>query len=430
MKQHNYRSLSNSERSALLKRPGGDFSDILPIVTRVLEEVRRRGDDAVQRYTREFDSVELSSYQVLPDELATGEYLVNEKTKQALRDAASSIRQYHIPQVPQSYHVQTRPGVSCTLDWRPINRVGLYVPGGSAPLVSTLLMLVIPAVIAGCKEIVVMTPPRSDGTVSPEILFATSMLGVSSIFKIGGSQAIGAMAFGTETVPKVDKIFGPGNRYVAAAKAFVAQPPFNVPSDMVAGPTELLIIADESSNPRWVASDLLSQAEHGRDSQVVLVTPSVSFANNVEQCLQEQLSSLPRSGIAKLALKNSPVILVESIDEALEFSNLYAPEHLIIATNSASQFEGRITNAGSVFLGPLTSVVFGDYASGTNHTLPTGGTASATGGVTVGSFMKPIFFQTVTADGLNSLVETTAILAEAEGLTGHANAARMRGMKS
>ncbi len=429
MKQYKYRSLNNSERAALLKRPGGDFRDILPIVTKVLEDVRRRGDEAVRQYSRDFDGVNLSSYQVQSDEFAVGDSLVNERTKRALRDAAASIRQYHLAQIPQSHQVQTRPGVVCSLEWQPINRVGLYVPGGSAPLVSTLLMLVIPALIAGCREIIVMTPPRQDGTVSPEILFAASMLGVTTLFKIGGSQAIGTMAFGTETVPKVDKIFGPGNRYVAAAKALAAQPPFNVPSDMIAGPTELLIIADDSCDPAWVASDLLSQAEHGIDSQVVMVTPSCSFADHVERCLQDQLPSLPRSGIAWQALQNSAVILVENIEEAVEFSNLYAPEHLIIATNSASQIKGRITNAGSVFLGPLTSVVFGDYASGTNHTLPTGGTASATGGVTVGSFMKPIFFQTVSADGLNSLTETTAILAEAEGLVGHASAARMRGSK-
>ena len=427
MKKFDYRSLNQSQRNALLKRPGGEFTDIMPTVKEVLLGVSQRGDDGVRQYSRQFDGVDLSSFRPTEDEFARAKSSLQEDTKQAILDAAVSIRTYHAAQFPQSIEIQTRPGVECRLEWRPIHRVGLYVPGGSAPLVSTLLMLAIPARIAGCEEIVLCTPPQRDGSVSNEILFAADELGIHSLFKIGGAQAVGAMACGTETVPKVDKIFGPGNRYVSAAKALVALPPYNVPIDMIAGPTELLIIADNSSDPKWIASDLLSQAEHGVDSQVVLVTPSSSLASSVEQNIEEQLSSLPRSTIARQALESSAIILVGSVDEAIEFSNQYAPEHLIIATDSASSLTGKITNAGSVFLGPLTSVVFGDYASGTNHTLPTGGSASATGGLTVGSFMKPIFFQTVTEKGLNSLAKTTAILAEAEGLEGHARAARMRG---
>jgi histidinol dehydrogenase len=426
MKHYDYRSLNQSEREALLRRPGSDFSDIMSKVREVLLAVSERGDDAVRQFTRQFDDAELESFGPSENEFAQAKSSLKDNTKQAILDAAISIRAYHTPQFPQLLKVQTRPGVDCRLEWRPIRRVGLYVPGGSAPLVSTLLMLAIPAQIAGCQEIAVFTPPRHDGSVSFEILFAAEMLGITSVFKIGGSQAIAAMAFGTGSVPRVDKIFGPGNRYVAAAKAVVAQPPYNVSVDMIAGPTELLIIADDSSNPEWIASDLLSQAEHGVDSQVVLVTPSKSLKQSVEQRILEQLSSLPRSAIARQALENSAVVLVEDIDEAIRFSNLYAPEHLIIATKSAPSLVSTITNAGSVFLGRLTSVVFGDYASGTNHTLPTGGSASATGGLTVGSFMKPISFQTVAEEGLQSLARTTAILAEAEGLEGHARAARMR----
>jgi histidinol dehydrogenase len=429
MKQYNYRSLNQSKREALLRRPGSDFSDIMSKVREVLQAVSELGDDAVRQFTRQFDGAELESFGSSENEFAQAKSTLKENTKQAILDAAISIRAYHTPQFPQSVKVQTRPGIECSLEWRPIRRVGLYVPGGSAPLVSTLLMLAIPAQIAGCQEIIICTPPRRDGSVSLEILSAAEMLGIKSVLKIGGCQAVAAMAFGTGSIPKVDKIFGPGNRYVAAAKALVAQPPYNVAIDMIAGPTELLIVADDSSNPEWIASDLLSQAEHGIDSQVVLVTPSRSLINRVEMRMSEQLSTLPRSAIAQQALENSATVLVQDIDEAIRFSNLYAPEHLIIATKSAPSLASTITNAGSVFLGRLTSVVFGDYASGTNHTLPTGGSASATGGLTVSNFMKPIFFQTVAEEGLKSLAQTTAILAEAEGLEGHARAARMRGAR-
>ena len=429
MKQYDYRSLNHSERQALVKRPGSDLSDILPTVREVVQAVSERGDKAVRQYSWQFDGVDLETLRPTIDEFSRANSKLKQSTKEAILDAATSIRKYHIPQVPNPLLVQTRPGVQCSLEWRPIRHVGLYVPGGSAPLVSTFLMLTIPAQIAGCPEIIVCTPPRSDGSISDEILFAADALGIRSLYKIGGSQAIAAMAIGTNSVPKVDKIFGPGNRYVSATKAIVAQSPYNVAIDMIAGPTELLIIADDSSDSSWVASDLLSQAEHGVDSHVVLVTPSALLARSVEQEIANQLTSLPRSTIARRALESSAIVVVADIDEAIEFSNDYAPEHLIIATSSAASVMSRIVNAGSVFLGSLTSVVFGDYASGTNHTLPTGGTATASGGLMVSHFMKPIFFQTVNEEGLTALAQTTASLAEAEGLDGHARAARMRGSK-
>ena len=429
MQRYDYRSLNQPQRAALLHRPGGDVAHVTPIVKEILLGVSQRGDEAVRHYTRQYDGVDLASFRTAKDEFVRATSKVKEGVKRAILDAAASIRAYHVPQTPKALRIQTRPGVQCTLEWRPIQRVGLYVPGGSAPLVSTLLMLAIPANIAGCAEIAVFTPPQRDGSVSYEILFAAEVLGIHAVFKIGGAQAIGAMAFGTETVPMVDKIFGPGNRFVSVAKALVAQPPYNVAIDMIAGPTELLIIADDSSDPDWVACDLLSQAEHGADSQVVLVTPSESLADCVQQKLSEQVSSLPRSAIARTALETSRMVIVADMQEAIEFSNHYAPEHLIVATDSASSLAPKIVNAGSVFLGPLTSVVFGDYASGTNHTLPTAGTASAIGGLTVGSFVKPVFFQTVTEQGLQSLSQTTEILAQAEGLEGHARAARIRRAK-
>ena len=392
----------------------------------VFRAVSQRGDEALRSFARQFDGVDLESFRVPREAIARSQSTLQSERQAAILDATDSIRSFHALQIPRSVHVQTRPGVHCDLEWRPIRRVGLYVPGGSAPLVSTLLMLAIPATIAECPEIAVFTPPHRDGSVSAEILFAAHTLGVDSLYTLGGAQAVAAMTYGTESVSKVDKIFGPGNRFVTAAKALAAQPPTNVAIDMIAGPTELLIIADESSNANWIASDLLSQAEHGADSQVVLVTTSRSLARKVMTNIDEQLQSLPRSVIAKQALDSSMVVVVDDLDEAVDFSNAYAPEHLIIATRNAEDLRPRIVNAGSVFLGPLTSVVFGDYASGTNHTLPTAGSAAGAGGLTVSDFMKPIFFQTISSDGLESLVKTTAVLAEAEGLEGHARAARSR----
>ena len=421
-----YKDLDDLARSALMKRPAVQSVGVATAAADVIQNVADGGDRTIRRYTKEFDGVELLSFRALPEEIKHAQATVAEETRRAIEDSVSAIRAFHLSQIPRPSRVETRQGVECRLEWKPIRRVGLYVPGGSAPLVSTLLMLAVPAQIAGCDEIAVFTPPRRDGSISPEILFALDLLGIPSLFKIGGAQAIAAMAVGTESIPRVDKIFGPGNRHVAAAKAVVAQPPYNVAVDMIAGPTELLVVADGSSNAAWVAADLLSQAEHGADSQVILVTPSESFARRVDEQISGQLSNLSRSDIVRRSLESSQAIIVDDLEEAILVSNRYAPEHLVIATENAGELVPRISNAGSVFLGPLASVVFGDYASGTNHTLPTGGTAVASGGLTVASFLKPIFIQRVTRPAVRSLVQTAATLAQAEGLDAHAKAAQMR----
>lgn len=352
---------------------------------------------------------------------------MSSEVEQSLRYAGTNIEKFHKLQLPTAVETETSAGVFCRLEWRPIRRVGLYIPAGSAPLASTVLMLAIPARIAGCPDIVLCTPPMPSGDASPAILCAASMCGITNIFKVGGAQAIAAMGLGTETIPKVDKLFGPGNRYVAAAKALLSQPPHNIAVDMIAGPSELLVIADETANPRWLAADLLSQAEHGADSQVVLVATSRAVAEAIELEMARQIRSLERKPISSQALENSFIVLTSSVEKAIEFSNLYAPEHLMLAVRDADQLASRVMNAGSVFIGHASSVVFGDYVSGTNHTLPTGGTAAASGTLTIQSFMKPIAFQTVTQQGLASVAPVAASLARLEGLEAHARAAVIRG---
>ncbi|MBI3765518.1 MAG: histidinol dehydrogenase, partial [Ignavibacteriales bacterium] len=422
MKRYVYKSLTATEIKALVQRPGGDFSDILSSIKVILEEVSAKGEDALKHFTLQFDGIQLQDLRVSEREFGNVHHRIDSKTKQAIFDAADAIRAYHCPQVPQPIEIETRPGVTCRLEWRPIQRVGLYIPGGSAPLISTVLMLGIPARIAGCEEIILCTPPSSKGMVAAEIVFAADTLGIKNVFNIGGAQAIAAMALGTSSIPKVDKIFGPGNRFVTAMKSLIARPPYNVTIDLLAGPTELLIIADEIAKPQWIAADLLSQAEHGGDSHVVLVTTSPLLAERVEQEISKQLSDLPRCVTARQALNNSFILLVRDLDEAIEFSNHYAPEHLILAVTDPDSLASKVKNAGSVFLGSMSSVVFGDYASGTNHTLPTGGLAAAVGGITVGNFMKPIFFQTISPKGLRSLATTVTTLARAERLEGHVRA--------
>jgi histidinol dehydrogenase len=426
MKTLDRHRLSRSEFDALLRRPGIDLSNLISNVTSILRNVETNGDAGIRELTLSLDKLDLSQFEVSDEEFEVASRRVGPGIQEAIYQATSSLRAFHLPQLPEPVNVETMPGVQCRLEWRPIERVGLYVPGGSAPLISTVLMLGIPAILAKCPKTVLCTPPRSDGTVSSEILFAAKSLGLTTVFKIGGAQAIAAMAVGTESVPRVAKLFGPGNRYVAAMKSLVSRPPYNVAIDMHAGPSELLIIADEAANERWVAADLLSQAEHGTDSPVILVTPSASLAEKVAKELTLQSAGLPRLSIITQALANSSILVVDSIDEAIEFSNSYAPEHLILAMNDAESISPRITNAGSVFLGPMTSVVFGDYASGTNHTLPTGGTAVSFGGLTVRDFLKPVFFQTAELKGLQSLSSTVKILARAEGLEAHARAIEVR----
>lgn len=419
-------SLPRSEFDALLRRPGIDLSNLYSNVNSILRNVETNGDAGIRELTLSLDKLDLSQFAVSDEEFEVASRRVEPGIREAIYQATNSLRAFHLPQLPEPVNVETMPGVRCRLEWRPIERVGLYVPGGSAPLISTVLMLGIPAMLAKCPKTVLCTPPRPDGTVSSEILFAAKSLGLTTVFKIGGAQAIAAMAVGTESVPRVAKLFGPGNRYVAAMKSLVSRPPYNVAIDMHAGPSELLIIADETANARWVAADLLSQAEHGADSPVILVTPSASLADNVAKELTLQSAGLPRLAIVTEALAHSYILLVDSIDEAIEFSNSYAPEHLILAVNDADSISPRIVNAGSIFLGSMTSVVFGDYASGTNHTLPTGGTAVSFGGLTVRDFLKPIFFQTAELKGLESLSSTVKILARAEGLEAHARAIEVR----
>jgi len=418
--------LSPTEILAIVRRTPDDFRELFTTTREIIDNVEANGDRALKEYSRRFDGVDLQRIRVSEQEIRDAEASVSDEVKQNLRKAAANIEKFHQQQLSPPVNIESLPGVRCRLEWRPIQRVGLYIPGGTAPLASTVLMLAIPARIANCPEIVLCTPPMTSGSAAPEILCAASMCGVKNIFKVGGAQAIAAMGLGTETVPKVDKLFGPGNRYVAAAKAVLSQPPHNIAIDMLAGPSELLVIADETADPRWVAADLLSQAEHGADSQVILVTTSPSVAENIAKELSRQVQSIERSAISSHALENSFVILASSVTKAVDFANLYAPEHLALAVRDAEQLAAEVMNAGSVFIGAASSVAFGDYASGTNHTLPTSGTARATGALTVHSFMKPIAFQSINGQGIASLTPIVACLARAEGLEGHARAVEIR----
>lgn len=422
MKQYTLANLRSVELDEFIRQRSSNFGNILPLVHEVLQEVGSRGDEALRMFTQKFDGVELSDFRVTKAEFDDAELRVMEETKRAISVARMNIEAFHAAQLPKLVEVQTAPGVLCRREWRPIHRVGLYVPGGSAPLVSTVLMLGVPARLAGCPEIILCTPPTESCTVTAEILYAARTLGITTVFKVGGAQAIAAMALGTESIPKVNKIFGPGNRYVVAAKSLVAQPPYRVAIDLLAGPTELLIIADESANARWIASDLLSQAEHGEDTQIVLVTTSESLAKRVQEEICARLPSLPRQRVIRQTLEKSISLLARNLDEALTFSNQYAPEHLSLAVKDAESLASQVENAGSVFLGSLSSVVLGDYAAGPNHTLPTGGTAHTSGGITVESFMKPVFFQKVSRNGFQSLANTVTTLARAEHLQAHAQA--------
>lgn len=408
----------------ILRRPALDMETLRDTVKEVLDRVRAEGDRAVIDYEERFDKVKLSTLVVTEAEMAEAEKEVPIELKAAIMLAQKNIRTFHASQRFEGKKVQTTPGVTCWQKAVAIEKVGLYIPGGTAPLFSTVLMLATPAQIAGCKEIVLCTPPNKEGKIHPAILYAAKLAGVNRIFKAGGVQAIGAMAYGTESIPKVYKIFGPGNQYVTAAKQQVSLR--DVAIDMPAGPSEVEVLADETANPVFVAADLLSQAEHGADSQAVLVTTSEKLIKEVEYEVQRQLALLPRWEIAEKALLNSKLILVKNMDEAIELTNEYAPEHLIIETQNYLEQAERIVNAGSVFLGSLSPESAGDYASGTNHTLPTNGYAKAYSGVSLDSFIRKITFQEITREGIQTIGPAIEVMAANEQLKGHKNAVTVR----
>ncbi|GAA4386343.1 histidinol dehydrogenase [Hymenobacter koreensis] len=416
---------SAAEWPALQQRPAqAEAAQVAERVRQIFDDVRQRGDEALRHYAAELDGATLTQLRVTPEEFAAAAAQVPENLQAAIRQARANIERFHAAQREGELRLETMPGVEC---WRravPVQRVGLYIPGGTAPLFSTLLMLGVPARLAGCPDIVLCTPPARDGSVNPVILFTAELLGITTIIKAGGAQAVAALTGGTESVPPVDKIFGPGNRYVTAAKQLAAQR--GVAIDMPAGPSEVLVIADDSATPAFVAADLLSQAEHGPDSQVVLLSTSTQLLANVVREVERQVAELPRREVAALALRESRAVLLRTQEEMLLFSNQYAPEHLILAVDNAEELAEGVTSAGSVFLGHLTPEAAGDYASGTNHTLPTNGYARSYSGVSLDSFVKKITFQRISAEGLRQLGPVVETLAEAEGLRAHARAVTVR----
>lgn len=419
-----YKYPQASEWSSLMARPTFDNATLFDTVRTVLNDVKEKGDEAVKAYELKFDKVELSSLAVTEQEIQEAEAIVSQELKDAIILAKGNIQKFHSAQAQELPVVETMPGVTCWQKAKAIEKVGLYIPGGTAPLFSTVLMLAIPAQIAGCKEIVLCTPPNKEGKVHPAVLFAAKTAGVNKIFKIGGVQAIASMAYGTQSVPKVYKIFGPGNQYVTAAKQMVSLK--EVAIDMPAGPSEVEVLADETANPQFVASDLLSQAEHGVDSQAILVTTSEALADKVMAEVDVQLAQLPRKEIAEKSVANSKIFIVKDMKEAIAISNSYAPEHLIISANGYREIAEQIDNAGSIFLGYYTPESAGDYASGTNHTLPTNGYATAYSGVNLDSFRKKITYQEITKEGLNRIGDAIEIMASNEQLFAHQNAVTLR----
>ena len=418
-----YNYVNQSQLREVLKRPVMDTNKIEKIVQPILEKVRRGGDRALKKLVLEYDHVELDELWISEDELKDAEKHVNANLKIAIEVAKKNIWKFHEAQQQSPLKVETMPGVICKRKSVPIRNVGLYVPGGTAPLFSTVLMLGIPALIAGCKNITIASPTNKMGKINPIVLYTAHLLGIHSVLKLGGAQAIAAMAYGTETIPKVDKIFGPGNQYVTTAKQLLSKV---VSIDMPAGPSEVMVIADEESNVSFVASDLISQAEHGNDSQVVLVTKSQSVADAVVLEIKEQLIQLPRKDLAEDSLKNSVVMIVNSKKEVIKTINYYGPEHLILNISNPEKYIDRIYNAGSVFIGPYTPESAGDYASGTNHALPTNGWAKSYSGVSLDSFVKKITFQEITKKGLKILGPILEVMAAAEQLEGHKRAVTVR----
>ena len=413
-----------TEWEEILKRPTQTVSDIEKIVNSIFKEVQAEGDAVIKKYTAQFDKVSLESLLVNDAEIDNASNSVSDALKQAITLAKSNIEKFHAAQKTSKVEVETMPGVECWQEKRPIQKVGLYIPGGTAPLFSTILMLAIPATLAGCKEIVLCSPPDKNGEINPAILYTAQLCGVTQIFKVGGIQAIAGMTFGTESIPKVYKIFGPGNQYVTVAKQLATQ--YNVAIDMPAGPSELLVVADDSANAAFVASDLLSQAEHGVDSQVILVSTSEKLVKAVEKEIENQIQLLSREEIAGKSIGNSKLILVKNDQEALDLINEYGPEYFIVCVENEDFYLENIQNAGSVFIGNYTPESAGDYASGTNHTLPTNGYAKQYSGVNLDSFMKSMTFQKISKKGIKGIGTAIELMAEAEGLQAHKNAVTLR----
>lgn len=408
----------------LAQRPALRQEKLMKTVEKIFSEIRKRGDKAVMKYSTKFDYPSQTAFPVEKETIEKASEALPERLKQAIDLAKHNIEIFHLSQQEEIRKVETTQGVVCWRESRPIERVGIYIPGGSAPLFSTVLMLAIPAKIAGCSEIILCTPPNIYGEIHPAILYTANLVGVNRIFAVGGIQAIGAMTFGTESIPKVDKIFGPGNQYVMAAKKTATL--YGTAIDMPAGPSEVLVVADETSNPSFVASDLLSQAEHGPDSQVILLSDNKKVVKEIDAKLNEQLLALPRKEIAEEALKNSRAIVFDTLEECMAFSNFYAPEHLILAVENPNLLASKVVNAGSVFLGNYSCESAGDYASGTNHTLPTSGYAKAFSGVSLDSFIKKITFQQLSEEGLLQIGPAIEVMAETEQLYAHKNAVTLR----
>ena len=410
--------------STLLERPTKTVDDIEATVKEIFKEVQKKGDEAITKYTSLFDGVVVANLEVTPEEINEAIASIPQELKDAIQLAKSNIEKFHTAQKNTRVSVETTPGVACWQEKRPIQKIGLYIPGGTAPLFSTVLMLAVPANISGCKEIVLCSPPDKKGKINPAILYAAQLCGVTKILKVGGIQAIAGLTFGTASIPKVYKIFGPGNQFVTVAKQLATQ--FGVAIDMPAGPSELLIVADDTAVPAFVASDLLSQAEHGTDSQVILVSTSKDLIDAVETEIQTQLEVLPRKAIATKAIENSKLIYVENDQIALDLIDEYGPEHFIICAKNEDFYVNNIGNAGSVFIGNYTPESAGDYASGTNHTLPTNGYAKNYSGVNLDSFLKSMTFQKITAEGIQNIGPAIELMAEAEGLQAHKNAVTLR----
>ena len=410
--------------SEIITRPVFDNESLFKHIRKILSDVKKSGDRSVRKYTKKFDGVSVRKLKISDSEIKKAGEKIGEDLKKAIDIAINNISAFHTTQREQVTHVETMPGVKCWRKAVPIEKVGIYIPGGSAPLFSTVLMLAIPAKIAGCKRVVLCTPPSREGIIHPAILYTAGLVGITEIYACGGAQAIAAMAYGTETVPKVDKIFGPGNQYVTAAKQLVQLEGTAI--DMPAGPSEVCVLADETGIPSYIAADLLSQAEHGPDSQVLFITTDKSLLDATIAEINEQLIQLPRASVATSALENSRAILVHDMEQGMQLANAYAAEHLIIASANADAYAEHILNAGSVFLGNTTPESAGDYASGTNHTLPTNGHARAYSGVSVDSFVKKITFQQISEDGIHSLGGAIITMATTEGLDAHANAVKIR----
>ena len=408
----------------ILKRPTQTVKEIETTVNQVFEDVQKNGDTAIKKYTKKFDKVAVTSLKVTQEEISIAVEAVSRELKEAIQQAAANIEKFHRAQKTEKVYQETTPGVVCWQEKRPIEKVGLYIPGGTAPLLSTVLMLAIPAKIAGCQEIILCSPPNSEGKIANEILYTANLCGVTNIFRVGGIQAISGLTFGTETIPKVYKIFGPGNQFVTVAKQLATK--YGVAIDMPAGPSELLVMADDSANASFIASDLLSQAEHGADSQVILVSTSEKLIEEVSKEVEKQLKELPRIEIATKAIQNSKSILVKDFKQALALINEYAPEHFIVCTNNNDFFIDGILNAGSVFIGNYTPESAGDYASGTNHTLPTNGYSKSYSGVNLDSFTKSITFQEISKKGIQNIGKSIELMALAEGLQAHKNAVSIR----